>query len=121
MRTLPLFALLITASSLSASPQVATASRPKGIDLLTADHVSDAKGNVLVVLPSKTPFDADADARKRYLDAYAAGFESGYAGKLLMHNVPSRPLVRGELEGWSAGQWTGFRSHEKEALSEPRP
>jgi tetratricopeptide (TPR) repeat protein len=101
--------------SVANSRRMATGQR-KGVDLLTADSTHDAKGNLMVILPDKTPFDADAPARKRYLDAYVEGFRSGYAGRLVVREVTSAPLLPGEVEGWSAGQWTGYRAHQKEDL-----
>lgn len=107
MKTLLFFALAVVASSVNASPDETTGARRKGIDMLAADCVHDARGHVLVVLPDKTPFDSNADARRHYLDAYAAGFRSGYTGKLSLHDATSQALMPGELERWSAGQWTG--------------
>lgn len=121
MITFLLFVLLIAAPLAEASPEGTAAAQHKGVDLLIADCCHDGRGNLLIFLPDKTPFDSDTDAHKRYLDAYAAGFESGYAGDLSVRHETSQLLLPGELEGWSAGQWTGYRSQQKETLSHSRP
>lgn len=121
MKALLLFALVIAASLAEAAPEGVTAAQHKGVDLLTADCVHDAYGKLVVILPKKTPFDSDVNACKRYLDAYETGFRSGYAGHLTARPEGAQLLSSGDLEGWSAGQWTGYRSQQKEALSRSHP
>ena len=96
-----------------------TVEQHKRVDLLTADYLHDGKGSLLIVLPDKTPFDSDAEARKRYRNAFAAGFQSGFKGVLSQHVPSAEPCPYGELEGWCAGQWAGYRAHEKEESRRP--
>jgi len=99
------------------SPQTRALEQRAGIDLLAADYVHLGRGNYGVIIPDKTPFDSDAEARRRYQHAFVAGFESGFSGILHPYVPETRPVLTGELEGWSAGQWSGYRAHQKEVLS----
>ena len=117
MKTLLFLFLMLAAVLAKASPDERADEQGKGVDLLTIGCIHDAYRNLVIILPDKTPFDAEPDARKRYLDAYTDGFRSGYTGRLSVHETTPQPLLTGELEGWSAGQWTGYRAHQKEELS----
>ena len=108
--------LFLSLQSVIAAPQERAFEPRAGMDLLAADYVHTGRGNHRVILPDKTPFDSDTGARKRYREAFVAGFESGFSGILSPYVPKTRPVLTGELEGWSAGQWSGYRAHQKESI-----
>jgi len=99
-----------------AAPQEKDFERRAGTDLLSTDYVHTGHGKHCVILPDKTPFDSDPAARKRYQQAFVAGFESGFSGVLRPYASKTQPTLVGEVEGWSAGQWSGYRAHQKESI-----
>ena len=89
-------------------------SAPDGFSFEEYHRRLAATASVEVPLPETTPYDADVEARRAYLDYYRDGYRSGLTGIEITCCLEECPQRRARVAGWYAGQSAGRAARGKD-------